>query len=186
MGTTTLERAIRDEMAFAHADQGQPARRSPLRGVLELAVAEFDTALLVRPGGVRLGQRHRHVEVSGAGGAGRGEQRHHEPRVGRVEQHVTTGPGEQRGDGAGIGGVHPLSGEPRVADRGHRRFGAAQVVVGHHHGVEERAPGGDPGDRRADTARTHAAIVDRAVDLVLETAKELLTDEAYASIDDAK
>lgn len=28
--------------------------------------------------------------------------------------------------------------------------------------------------------------VDRAVDLVLETAKELLTDEAYASVDDAK
>jgi hydrogenase maturation protease len=28
--------------------------------------------------------------------------------------------------------------------------------------------------------------VERAVDLVLETAKELLTDEAYASIDDAK
>jgi hypothetical protein len=28
--------------------------------------------------------------------------------------------------------------------------------------------------------------VERAVELVLETAKELLTDEAYASVEDAK
>ena len=71
----------------ADADQRQPAGRLPLPRHRELLVAELHAGLLVRRLGVRLRQRHRHVEVVGAGLEGAVEDRHVEDRVDRVH-HV--------------------------------------------------------------------------------------------------
>ncbi len=97
----------------------RPASRQR-SGLGELLVAELDAGQLVGPLRVRPGQAHRHVEVVGAGGERPLEDRHHEPRVHRVE-HVGGPllPGE-RGDGVGVRGVDAGRREARVGDRGRR------------------------------------------------------------------
>ena len=55
-------------------------------------------------------------------------------------------------DGGLVGGVDPGGDEPRVAGRRDRLLGAGEVVVGDDEALDERAAGGDRGDRAADTA----------------------------------
>ena len=57
-------------------------------------------------------QRHRHVEVVDAGRERGAKDRHHEPRVGRVEHRVDPVLGDQRLDRRLVGGVEPRGDEP--------------------------------------------------------------------------
>ena len=64
----------------------------------------------------------------------------------------------ERFDGAGGRGVHAGGDEPLVvpmatADRGDRALRSRQVVVGHHHPVEELTTRSDTRKRVADAAR---------------------------------
>ena len=137
----------------AHADQRQLARLLPLVGQGELVVAQLDPGLAVRRVRVRVGQRHRHVEVVGAGPQRGVEQRHHEPRVGGVHQHVAAVLGEQGRGGGLVPGVE-LDGAVTVL-RGGRVLGPGQVVVGDDQ-VGKGAAGRDPGE-----GRTHPASPDK-------------------------
>lgn len=51
--------------------------------------------------------------------------------------------------------VDPIGTEAAVVQGRNRRLGPRRVLVGHHHRLEERAAGGDPGDGGADTAGAH-------------------------------
>jgi hypothetical protein len=77
------------------------------------------------------------------------EQRHHEPGVGRVHEYIAAALGEQLGDGPLVPRVQ-LHGLVPVAGRG-RVLRPGQVVVGDDQ-LGKGAPGGDPGQRRADPA----------------------------------
>jgi len=99
-----------------------------------------------------MGQRHGHVQVVHARPERGPEQRHHEPGVGRVHERVAAALGEQLGDGPLVPRVQ-LHGLVPVAGRG-RALRPGQVVVGDDQ-FGEGAPGGDPGQRRADPARAH-------------------------------
>ena len=99
--------------------------------------------------GVR--QRHRHVEVVGAGRERAVEDRHDEARVDRVEDVADAVLAAQRCDVLGARRVDPGRDEPR-----HRRppgdgaIGAGAVVVGDDHVLEERPSGGDRDGGAAD------------------------------------
>ena len=69
-------------------DEREQALLLPRRGAIELVVAELDARQLVRPLGVRLGERHRHVEVRDARLEARVEDRHVEDRVDAVQHRV--------------------------------------------------------------------------------------------------
>ena len=77
-------------------DEREQALLLPRRGPLELVVAELDARELVRALGVRLGQRHRHVEVRDAGLEARVEDRDVEERVDGVEHRVGPRLADQR------------------------------------------------------------------------------------------
>ena len=110
--------------------------RLPLRGHRELLVAQHHARGVERVGRVRVGQRHRHVQVVRLALQRSAEQRHDEPRVGGVEQHVAAVALEQADHVVDLVGVHLRRDEPAVADRlaGVLRLG--QVVVGDHHGLD--------------------------------------------------
>jgi hypothetical protein len=69
----------------ADPHQGEPARRLPLRGGVELRLPEQHPRLLVRLLRVFRREAHRHVEVGGTRLETPVEDRHHEARVHRVE-----------------------------------------------------------------------------------------------------
>ena len=116
------------------AGQREPAGGLPLAGLGELLVAEHHAGLLVRRVRVRPRQRHRHVQVVGAGGERSVEDRHHEPRVDRVEHVGDAVLAAQRRDGVGRGRVDLGRDEPRVVGVPlEGSLGPAYVVVGDHH-----------------------------------------------------
>ncbi len=82
----------------ADADEREQALLLPRLGALELVVAELDAGLLVRVRRMRLGERHRHVEVRHAGLEARVEDRDVEERVDRVEDGVGSRLADQRDD----------------------------------------------------------------------------------------
>ena len=106
--------------------------------------------------GVRVRERHRHVEVGDAGLEGGFEDLLVEAGVGRVEHGVGSHAGDQRGHVRLVGGVHPL---------GPEAVGLAQALGGRprplerdvgHHDLRERGPAlGDRGERRAHAAGAH-------------------------------
>ena len=77
-------------------DEREQALVLPGRGALELVVAELDAGLLVRLRRMRLGQRHRHVEIGHARLEAGVEDRHVEERVDGVEDRVGAGLADQR------------------------------------------------------------------------------------------
>ena len=120
-------------------------------GLRELLVAELDAGPLVRRLGMRVRQRHRHVEVVGAGREGALEDRHHEARVDRVEDVGDAVLATQGRDVLGPRRVDPRGDEPVVAgEPGDGPLRAAGVVVGHDHPLEEVAARGDRDDRTPD------------------------------------
>ncbi len=147
---------VRQPRLDPHPDEGQPTGLGPGTRLLELGIAELDAALRVRPLGVRLRERHRHVEVVGAGRQRPVEDGHDEARVDRVEDvgdAVLAGEGR---DIVGARGVDAGGDEPRVAILpGDRALGARRVVVGDDHRLEEVALRGDRDDRAADAAGAH-------------------------------
>jgi len=92
-------------------------------------------------------QRHRHVQVVGAGPQRRAEERHHETRVGGVHQRVTGVLDQQRRRRVLVACVQ-LDGAVAVP-RGRRVLRAGQVVDGDDQ-FGERAAGRDPGECCAD------------------------------------
>ena len=100
------------------ADQREPARRPPSAPAAANCSSPSLTPRLLRTGRrVRPGQRHRHVEVVGAGRECPVEDRHHEPRVDRVEHMGDRVLAAERGDRGGGRGVDPGGDEPVVGRR---------------------------------------------------------------------
>jgi hypothetical protein len=125
----------------AQADHGQQTGVLPGGRERELLVAQLHAGLRVRPGRMRLRRRHRHVEVRAAGVERGVEDRHHEPRVARVDDHV---------------------GSVVVRERGHRR-GVARVDAGRHHRAAGAAPpveGVEDGGRARDVEIRQHQVVD--------------------------
>jgi hypothetical protein len=141
---------IREPGLDAHADQRQPARLLPLAGHRELLVTELDPGLLVRRLGVRLRQRHGHVDVVGPGREGAVEDRHVEDRVDGVHHVRDAVLAAQRLDGRGVGRVDLRGDVPAVGGR--PLLGAGRIVVGDDDRLEEVAPSGDGRERPADAA----------------------------------
>ena len=121
----------------------------PGLGELELLVTELHPGEGVRLRWMPLRQRHRHVEVVGAARERGPKQRHHESRVGRVEQHVAVVLAQGGADRGFVGGVDLDRAEPLVAGALGGTLGLALVVVGHDQRVEEPPAGRDTGDRPA-------------------------------------
>jgi hypothetical protein len=143
---------VREAGLNTHADQGELAAVLPLRRQRELVVAELDPGRAVRVVRVRMGQRHRHVEIVNSGSERSRVQRHDESRICRVHQDVARMIGEQPGDGVGVPRVDPDRPVPVASRRG--TFRPAQVVVADDE-VGERPAGGDPRERGADAAGTN-------------------------------
>jgi hypothetical protein len=128
--------------------QCQPSGGSPLLVEGELLVTQFDARKFVRALRVRLGERHRHVQVVRAGLIGPSEDRHHKARVDRIQYVGRSMPADGAGDRVGARGIDsvgdqpPLGTEPFV-DGSHRAFCSFEVVVGHDQGLEEGPPGHD-------------------------------------------
>ena len=132
----------------------RPARRPRIRP-RELLVAELDAGPLVRRRRDRVRQRHRHVEVVGAGRERPLEDRHDEARIDRVQDVGDRVLAAERGDVVRLRGIDPRGDEALVAgEPGDGPLGAAGVVVGDDHPLEEVAPSRDRDDRAADTTRT--------------------------------
>ena len=113
-------------------------------GLRELLVAQLHAGQLVRPLGVRVRQRHRHVEVVRARRPHALEDRQHEPRVDRVQHVRRPVLAHERLDGGGARRVDHGRGEPAAHHvvRARRLDGplrAPEVHVGHHEPLEERA-----------------------------------------------
>ena len=138
----------------ADADQRQPAGGRPRLGARELLVTELHAGPLVGRLGIRMRQRHRHVEVIGTGRERALEDRHHEARVDRVEDVADPVLPAERRDVLGARCIDPGRDEPWIAGLpGDRPIGAGAVVVGHDHALEERPSRGDRDDRAADATR---------------------------------
>jgi hypothetical protein len=104
---------------------------------------------------MRLGQRHRHVEVVGARGEGPLEHRHDKTRVYGIEDVGDAVLAAQRSDGVRRRRVDLGSDKsPVLAVLGDRPLGASQVVVGDHHCGEEVATGGNAHCRGPDAPGT--------------------------------
>ena len=149
------------------AQRQQPAAL-PLAGERELLVTQLDPRLPVRVGRVRAGQRHRHVEVGDPGGEGRAEDRHHEPRVDRVQHRIAPLGSDQLHDRLLVRRVELYRGEP-VATPGDRPPRPLLVVIGHDDALEQIPPRDRSRDRRPDSARAddqhpHDAPPDRLPD----------------------
>ena len=139
----------------ADADQREAAGVLPLARHGELLVAELDAALLVRRLGVRLGQRHRHVEVVGPGGERALEDRHVEDRVDGVHHVRDAVLPAQRRDRLRGRGVDLRRDVPVVG--GGRLLGARRVVVGDDDRLEEVAARRDGGEGAARRPRRRRA-----------------------------
>ncbi len=141
----------------ADADQGQRTSILPQVRHRELVVTELLADLLVRTLGVGFGERHRHVHVVHARLEGTEEDRHHEARIGGVQDDVAIVRTGRVGHLGRIGRVDPRRGEPAagtvaIDDALRLRL----VDVGEHDVLVEVAPGGDRGERRPDpTAADH-------------------------------
>ena len=102
-------------------DEREQALLLPGRGALELVVAELDADLLVRVRRVRLGERHRHVEVRDAGLEARVEDRDVEERVDGVQDGVGARLADERDDGVLARRVDRMRAEAAVVERRRRR-----------------------------------------------------------------
>ena len=103
---------------------------------------------------MRLGQRHRHVEVRAAGLERRREDRRVEARVDGVEDRVGLRLAGERDDGGRVGGVDLRGAEAvRLAELLDDGLGARELVVREDHVLEERAPLRDRAHGRPDAAR---------------------------------
>jgi hypothetical protein len=137
----------------AHAHEREPPGGLPGARLGELLVAQLHARELVRPLGMRVGQRHRHVHVVDPGRMAGVEDGHHEPGIDRVEDVRDPVLADERDHRVHVRGVHAGAREPRVAgDLGHRVLHAGRVIVGDDHVLEEAAAGGDGNHRRADAA----------------------------------
>ena len=136
----------------ADADEREEALLLPPRRTLELVVAKLDARELERVLGMRLGERHRHVEVRDAC-----------VEAGVEDRDVETGSTPFR---TASGLVSPIScampslleastpcAEKRASSSSSTSsLGARGVVVGEGAVVEERPPRGDARERGADTS----------------------------------
>ena len=154
----------------ADSDEREEPFVLPGGGALELVVAELDADLLVRLRRVRLGERHRHVEVRHAGLEARVE----DPLVedGSTALRTASAPVSRmrREDVVLARGVDGVRAEPAVVQAGDDVLRALGLVVGERAALEERAASRDRGERGPDAARSdneelHGARIlpDRAV-----------------------
>ena len=136
-------------------------------------IDELHAGVLVGLLGMRLGQAHRHVEVVGAGLERAVEDRHVENGVDGVHHVGDAVLPAQGSHGRRVRGVDLCRDEAVVRRRG--LLGPRQVVVGHHDGLEEVAPGGDGREGTADATGSyqenphHSSFVSSCLDPRLTT-----------------
>jgi hypothetical protein len=147
----------------------QPSGFRPVLGGGELLVAEFHAGQLVRLVGMRPGQRHRHVEVVGAGRVRAIEDRHDETRVHRVQDVGDAMLAAQRRHRRGGGRVHLGRHETIVVEPADGRGGPAGVVVGDDEPLEEVPASGDAGRGGAHPARTDEENAHQTAAFLTET-----------------
>ncbi len=128
------------------ADECEEALLLPRPSALELVVAELHADLFVRVDRVRLGERHRHVEVGRAGFEARVEDRDVEERVDGVQDRIGARLPDQRDDGVLARRVDPVRAEATVVELSHDVLRSCRVVVGQRAVLEERAALGDLGE----------------------------------------
>jgi hypothetical protein len=133
------------------ADEGQQPLVLPGGRALELVVAELDADLLVRPRRMRLGERHGHVEVGHARFEARVEDGDVEQRIDRVQDRVRPRLADQLDDSVLARGVDCVRAEAPVVEPGDDSLRPGGVVVRERAMLEERAPRGDPRERRSHT-----------------------------------
>jgi hypothetical protein len=84
---------------------------------------------------VRAGQRHRHVEVGDPSGEGRTEDRHHKPRVERVQHGIAPLGSDQLRNRLLVPRVQFEGGEP-AATPGDRPSRSLLVIISHDDALE--------------------------------------------------
>ncbi len=147
---------VREARLYSDADERKQAGLLPGLFGRELLVAELHARELVRALRVRLGQRHRHVEVRAESLERRREDRRVEARVDGVDNRVRLCLASERDDRTDVGCVHLRRAEAvRLAELLDDGFGAGAVVVGEDHVLEERAPLRDRPHGRPHAARTN-------------------------------
>jgi hypothetical protein len=136
----------------AHAHEGQQAGLLPGPVLGELGVAELHARLLERLVGVRLRQRHRHVEVVAAGRLRGREDRRVEARVAGVQHEVDPLLAGELLDRGLVRGVQRGAPDAVVAKPVGHAPRARPVHVGQEHPLREAAPARDRGYRLSDPA----------------------------------
>ena len=131
---------VREAGLDADADEREETPLGPAVVLRELRVAELDARLLVRPLGMRLRERHRHVEVGAAGLEGGLEDRRVEARVDRVQDRVRVVGAGGRHDRRRVGRVEGDGREARIPGSLRRSSGASLAHVGEDEPLEEVAP----------------------------------------------
>ena len=146
---------VRQPRLDPDADEGEQPGFLPALVLCELRVAELDAGLLVRPLGMRLRQRHRHVQIRTAGLEGGREDLGIQARIDRVQNHVRVGRPGCSNDCALVRGVELERGESiRLAEARNRTPGALEVHVRKRHVVEEGPVLRDRRDGGSDASRT--------------------------------
>ena len=146
---------VREPRLDTDPDEGEQAGFLPALVLLELPVSELDARLLVRALRMRLGKRHRHVEIRAARGEGGGEDRRIQARIGRVHDHVGLEFPGRRDNCALVRGIECERRETiRLLQSRDRTLSAAGVQVGESHVVEEGPVLGDRRDGRSNAPRT--------------------------------
>jgi hypothetical protein len=119
-----------------------------------LIVAQLLADELVRRLGMRLRERHGHVDVGGARIERALEDAGDDPRVRGVQDGVGAIRSGHRGDVGGIGGVDPRGTELAVRPEAFDDVPCARLIdVGEHHLFVEVATRGDRCERGADPSR---------------------------------
>ena len=136
----------------------------PLLAARELHVAEHHPGQLMRALGVRMGERHRHVQVGGARLEGSVEDRLVEARIAGVQDGIGAHPLDQLHERRTIGGVHPLGGEAvGFAELGHHIVRARRGHVRERHLLERGPTLGYRRERRTNTAGSNHEHAHRRV-----------------------
>ena len=133
-------------------DEREEPALLPGLGPRELLVAELRPGLLVGALGMRLRERHRHVEVRRARREGALEHRHHEAGIDRVQDRVAPVGGGKLGDGLGLVRIHARGGETAVAVPVDDAPRAPLIVVGEDDVLGEVTPGDDRRECRPNAA----------------------------------
>ena len=137
----------------AHAHQREESPFLPALVAGELLGAEEHAGDLVGPFGMRLGERHRHVEVVAVRVEGGCEYRRVESRIAHVDHHVGALSAREFRDCTGIRRVERVRDESRIGTALDRDLRARHVEIGDDDPFENVGFGRGLRHRRSDSTR---------------------------------